>query len=59
MSLSTSERYLAAVEIVKAGLTNGTIKLHGALTKPEDHAEQDAKYLVKLIQEVVKGLDAK
>ncbi|PLT18727.1 hypothetical protein [Ralstonia mannitolilytica] len=59
MSLSTSEHYLAAVEIVKAGLTNGTIKLHGALTKPEDHAEQDAKYLVRLILDIAKGLEAK
>ena len=59
MGLSSSERYTTAVEVVKAGLTNGTIKLYGALGDPEDQAEQDAKYLVKLIQELAKGLEAK
>ena len=59
MSLSTSERYTAAVEVVKAGLTNGTIKLNGALNRPEDHAIQDAKYLVRLIHDLAKGLEAK
>ncbi|CAJ0737728.1 hypothetical protein R16034_00827 [Ralstonia edaphis] len=59
MGLNTSERYTMAVEVVKAGLTHGTIKLHGALSDPEGHAERDAKYLVRLIQDIVNGLDAK
>jgi len=57
MSLNTNERRLiAAVEIVKTGLSSGAIKVRGMSTDAKASAEDDATYLATLIQSIAKGL---
>ncbi|WP_225031799.1 hypothetical protein [Paraburkholderia sp. XV] len=46
----------AAVEIVKAGLQSGAIKLNGSLGTPEQGAKDDAVYLSTLINEIVEKI---
>lgn len=59
MGFKTSWIYTQAIDIVKAGLQSGSIKLLGTNGSPSaaaKHAAADAEYINALINDVVKNL---
>lgn len=60
MALPTSAAANAAAEIVKAGVSQGTIALYGAVkhNSPEDGAKADAAYLTALLTALRQNLEA-
>lgn len=59
MSLNHNACQQAAVDIVKAAVGNGIVKMYGAVGEnPAQNAVYDAQYLTTLIQELTKGIEA-
>jgi hypothetical protein len=60
MALQKTPQYTAALELLKIGMTNGTIKLHGSTnsnTAVQD-ARCDAAYVITLLEELSAQLPA-
>lgn len=59
MAMNRTQAQEAAVEIVKAGLLNGTIKLNGNSGRGGENATGDVAYLTALLDGLVKALEPK